>query len=305
MPSWIAWFGLTLWLGSTLVLSQFRWFRVPPTVERLRPYAPHGRGESARGPWSGVLSADSLRDVVGPLAASAGNRLSRLLGVNDELAARLARSGSPLDTNGFRLRQAGRSGGVMLAAAAIGAVAGLPTPLAAGVVLGAPALTFLVLEQQVSAASEAWQQRITLELPVVIEQLGMLLSSGYSLGSAITRLGRRGRGACAAELRSVSARIRQGVSEIEALREWAAHADIVAVDRLVGVLALNWEASDLGALIATEARAVRREVQRAEIEIIEQRAQQVWIPVTVATLLPGVIFMAVPFVDAMGRLTGH
>ena len=50
---------------------------------------------------------------------------------------------------------------------------------------------------------------------------------------------------------------------------------------------------------------MRREVQRAEIEIIEKRAQQVWIPVTVATLLPGVIFMAVPFIDAMGKLTGR
>ena len=74
---------------------------------------------------------------------------------------------------------------------------------------------------------------------------------------------------------------------------------------MVGVLALNWEASDLGALISAEARSVRREVQRAEIEIIEKRAQQVWIPVTVATLLPGVIFMAVPFIDAMGKLTGR
>jgi tight adherence protein C len=45
-------------------------------------------------------------------------------------------------------------------------------------------------------------------------------------------------------------------------------------------------------------------VQREQVELIERRAQQVWIPVTVATLLPGVIFMAVPFVDAMRRLTG-
>ena len=35
------------------------------------------------------------------------------------------------------------------------------------------------------------------------------------------------------------------------------------------------------------------------METIERRAQQVWIPVTVATLLPGAIFMAVPFVSAL------
>ena len=302
MPRWILWFGLTLWLGSTLLLSRLTWFRVPPLVERLRPYGP---ASLAHGPRHGLLSADSMRDVIGPIAAGIGNRVSRLLGINDELAARLARSGSTLDTNSFRLRQAGWSAGTMLGTAAIAVVVSPPAALATTPVVGAPILTFLVLEQRVSTASTQWQQRITLELPVVIEQLGMLLSSGYSLGSAITRLGRRGRGLCATELLRVSTRIRQGVSEIDALREWATHADVAAIDRLVGVLALNWEASDLGALISAEARSVRREVQRAEIEIIEKRAQQVWIPVTVATLLPGVIFMAVPFIDAMGKLTGR
>lgn len=302
MPRWILWFGLTLWLGSTLLLSRLTWFRVPPLVERLRPYGPAAR---VNGPRHGLLSADSMRDVIGPIAAGIGNRISRLLGVNDELAARLARSGSALDTNAFRLRQAGWSAATMVGTAAVAAVVSLPVAMATALVAGAPVLTFLVLEQRVSTTSTRWQQRVTLELPVVIEQLGMLLSSGYSLGSAITRLGRRGRGLCAAEMQGVSTRIRQGLSEIDALREWAAHADVPAIDRLVGVLALNWEASDLGALISAEARAVRREVQRAEIEIIEKRAQQVWIPVTVATLLPGVIFMAVPFVDAMGKLTGR
>jgi tight adherence protein C len=32
---------------------------------------------------------------------------------------------------------------------------------------------------------------------------------------------------------------------------------------------------------------------------MERRSQQVWIPVTVATLVPGVIFLAVPFVEAL------
>jgi hypothetical protein len=97
----------------------------------------------------------------------------------------------------------------------------------------------------------------------------------------------------------VLGRIRQGLSDIEALREWAALADVVAVDRLVPVLALNREASDLGSLISEEARAIRRDVQRELIETVERRGEQVWAPVTVATLLPGVIFMAIPFIEAL------
>src|SRR5690606_12634098 len=106
------------------------------------------------------------------------------------------------------------------------------------------------------------------------------------------------------DLTRVTGRIRQGLSETEALREWADLARVDAVDRLVHVLALNREASDLGRLISEEARSVRRDVQRQRVEQIERRGQQVWIPVTVATLLPGVIFLAVPFVQALSLFSG-
>ena len=43
----------------------------------------------------------------------------------------------------------------------------------------------------------------------------------------------------------------------------------------------------------------RRDLQRRTIETIERRAQQVWVPVTVATLVPGVILLAVPFLAAL------
>ena len=76
-------------------------------------------------------------------------------------------------------------------------------------------------------------------------------------------------------------------------------ADVAALDRLVSVLALNRQAGDLGRLIGDEARAIRRDVHRQLVETIERRGQQVWIPVIVATLVPGVIFLAVPFIDAL------
>ena len=131
----------------------------------------------------------------------------------------------------------------------------------------------------------------------------MLLSAGFSLGARPQPPGRPRPGRRRQDLRRVVGRIRQGLSEVDALREWAALADVDALDRLVAVLALNREASDLGRLIAEEARAIRRDVHRELVEPIERRSQQVWIPVTVATLVPGVIFLAVPFVEAL-RLFG-
>jgi Flp pilus assembly protein TadB len=169
--------------------------------------------------------------------------------------------------------------------------------------LGAPLLAFLIPEQQLATQSTSWQRRVFLELPVVAEQLGMLLSAGYSLGSALNRLAERGRGACGRDLRRVCARIRYGSTDIDALHEWSATVRVPAVERLVAVLALNQEAGDLGRLISDEARSIRRDTQRELIEAIERKAQLVWVPVTVAALLPGTLFLVVPFVEAMRLFT--
>jgi tight adherence protein C len=132
----------------------------------------------------------------------------------------------------------------------------------------------------------------------------MLLGAGYSLGGALTRLAARGTGAVSADLSRVVRRVRQGLDERRALQEWADIADLPAVHRLVRVLALDHEATDLGRLVAAESRLVRRDAHRRLVEAIERRAQQVWVPVTVAALLPGAVFLAVPFIDALTLVTG-
>lgn len=288
--------ALGLWLGATLLLSRVRWFARVPMSERLRPYA---SGGMASAPRPGVLSAESFRDAIGPLASTVGERLARVLGVAEELDVRLARIHSPLDATGFRIRQVGYAVAALGVATLFSAAFRPPLPIALLFVAGGPLLAFLVLEQQLATASKSWQRRVFLELPVIAEQLAMLLSAGYSLTAAMNRVATRGAGACARDLRRVLARIRQGLSDVEALREWAATVQVDAVDRLVPVLALNREASDLGRLLSEEARGIRRDVQRELIELVERRGQQVWIPVTVATLVPGVIFLAVPFVTAL------
>ena len=93
------------------------------------------------------------------------------------------------------------------------------------------------------------------------------------------------------------------MGEADALREWAATAAVPQLDRLVSVLALNRDTSDLARLVAAEARSLRRDVHRELLEVVERRNQSVWIPVTVATLVPGVLFLAIPFIEAL-RLFG-
>ncbi len=291
--------GIVAALGAVLLLSELRWFRRPALIDRLAPYAPASTPRRRRA----RLSVGSFVDVVGPVARALGDGVSAALRIDDDAGTRLLRIHSPLDATGFRLRQLAAALLALVAGAAVAAVGSPPALVSLLLVAGSPVLTLLLYEQQLTAASNRWQRRTFLELPVIAEQLGMLLSAGYSLGAALNRLARRGDGACSRDLARVCARVQYGATEVQALREWAELVRVDGVDRLVSVLALNHEAGDLGRLIAEEARSLRRDAHRELIETIERRAQLVWIPVTVAALLPGTFFLAIPFLEAMRLFT--
>ena len=284
---------LFTWLGLTLLLGQLRWFRRRPLTDRVRPYL---FGLSHR---SDPEEGDPILRLLGPLASDAGAALAKFSGVNEDLATRLERIHSPLKPTTFRLRQLGWTAAAFSIAVLVAFAITPPTPLLLLLLIGAPILAFLIFESRLAKCSNEWKRSLILELPIVSEQLGMLLSAGYSLGAALQRLSQRSNGVVAKDLHRVVTRIAHGLDENSALREWAATADVSAVGRLVGVLALNRDAGDLGHLIAQEARAVRAEVHRDLVETIEKRSQQVWIPVTVATLVPGLLFLAVPFTEAL------
>lgn len=288
---------LLAWLGLTLLFSHVRWFRRGPLLDRVRPYV-FGLSRPA-------VSEDGtpILRVLGPLAHDLGAKAAKFSGVNEELATRLERVHSTLDPTAFRLRQLGWAAAAFAITALVCITTSPPLPFIVLLLLGSPALAFLLIESQLARRSNAWKRSLVLELPIVSEQMGMLLSAGYSLGAALQRLSRRSDGAVAQDLQRVVNRITHGIDENAALREWAATADVPAVGRLVGVLALNRDAGDLGHLITQEARAVRAEVHRELVETIEKRGQQVWIPVTVATLVPGLLFLAVPFTEALRLFT--
>lgn len=287
---------IALWLGATMVLSELRWFRRLPLLERLRPFEPGGLRRTG---GSSSFANRSFGDVLVPLATGIGERISSGFGVTEELALRLERVHSSEDVSAFRTNQVAWAIGSLGAATLLLFAIRPPAPVALVVLVAAPLVAFLSIEQRLALISERHQERLFLELPIITEQLGMLLSSGYSINGALTRVAERGEGACAKDLRRLTARIRHGVATDQALREWARVADVAALHQLISVLSLHKEAGDLGQLISTEARSMRREAQRQLIEQIERRNQQVWIPVTVATLVPGVIFLAVPFTNAL------
>jgi tight adherence protein C len=288
--------GILVWIGATLLLSASARLARPSLVERVRPFHPSAGTRAPIRPRSRLVGQplDWKARAVG-----VGDRAAAVLGVGEGAERRLRRIHSSTSAPAFRSRQLVASLMVMTAMA-VGSLAGGAGPaLSAFLVFGGGTLTFLLIEEDLNRRSDRWKSTTEAEVAVVAEQLAMLLNSGCSLGVALGRLAARGRGCVARDVALVANRVAQGLSEGEALAEWAERAGVEAVTRLVGVLSLHSEAADLGRLVTAEARRARREQQRRLVEAIERRGQQIWVPVTVATLVPGTILLAVPFLAAL------
>lgn len=283
--------------GIALIFGQLRWFRRRSLADRLAPYA-----ATTTAPVRTERSSPAA--ILVPLADQVLDRAAGVLGISDDLATRLARADLPIEASSFRIRQVLHAL-IGLGVGALGALVLQPGGvISVMAVVGIPLLWVLLDEQKVSSTIDRRSHVLQLELPVIAEQLGILIDAGSSLPSALSRVAQRGRGATADDLRRVVLRIRSGSTESAALAEWADRTDVEAVRRLVAVLSLHREAGDLGRLISEESRAIRSETHRELVERIERRGQLVWIPVTVATLVPGLLFLAVPFVSALSQVTG-
>lgn len=284
--------------GSLMLLQSAPWFRRQPLTARIRPYL--GSTTQPTRTSSGTV----LKSTLLPIIVDIGAFITKALGVEHDLGERLRVIHATDSAQEFRWKQFMRALLSMLAGAALSVVMSFSALFSLLVIVGFAALSFLRDEQKVSTALERHQRQLDAELPVVIEQLATLLRAGYSLPAALDRVSQRGTGVAAHDIQNVLKRINHGLTENEALQEWSRSTNVEAVRRLTAVLTMHQETSDIGNLVSQEARAAREESHRRLIEFIEKRAQLVWIPVTVATLVPGLIFLAVPFISAMNQVIG-
>ena len=232
-------------------------------------------------------------------ATSHLQRIAMLANADAELAARLREAGMARSPFEFRVRQVGGAiAGLVASGTALGAMGVRPLLALAGA-LGVAAAVYGTSEYRLGRSTALRRTHVAEELPIVAEQIGMLLASGMSLRGALDTAARRGHGICAAGLERVGARVAGGVTVEVALAEWADEAGSAAIRRFVGVLTLHEDATDVAALVSDEARSARMEAHRRLIARIERRSEQVWMPVTVAALVPGCVLLAIPFSDAL------
>ncbi|WP_419915516.1 type II secretion system F family protein [Candidatus Poriferisodalis sp.] len=232
-------------------------------------------------------------------AASFAQRIAMLANADAELAARLREAGMARSPYEFRVRQVGGATAALAASGAALAAVNVRPLLALAGAVGVAAAACGASEYRLRSSTALRRTRITEELPIVAEQIGMLLASGMSLTSALDAVARRGHGICAEGLERVGARVAGGAAVEVALAEWADEAGSAEIRRFVGVLTLHEDAADVAALVSDEARSARMEAHRCLIAHIERRSEQVWIPVTVAALVPGCVLLAIPFSDAL------
>lgn len=287
---WIFFCGVTLWVGTILVLQTNRTLTRKPLVLRVQPYV---RGAKQ------LPQIEESRPVLEQFAI----KWNQWLRTSQSLKHKLDIIDSDETVRDIRSQQL--LIGVLSFSLSTTVVAAISLPLFIAIlaISATTSLSILIIEQRINRQVSHWRWLESRELPVIAEQTAMLLSSGYSVRSAISRLADQSSGAIAHDLIRVNIRIQQGLDEQHALQEWAARIAIPEVDQFVSVLSLNRQSTNLSRLVAEQARGARRHLHRELLTTIEKRAQQVWIPVTVATLVPGSIFLAIPFIAAIRSLT--
>lgn len=266
---------------------------------RLAAYVPGRPPDPATGHWR-RSGRPGLPQAIG---LETGRLIARAVGSVEPLGLRLERVHDGQDPAVFRFRQG--------TAGLVAAVVGLATAVAVGparwptglLVVGPVAVALALPEVTLRHRARRWSDAVRRELPVAGEQLVALLYAGRSPTSALAAVAARGRSPLRRDLGRVVDHLRRGGSLEAGLARWAEVSDLGAVRGLARVLALHHRTPDLAALIEREVDAIRDELHRDLLAQLDRRSQQVWIPVTVAALVPGAIFLLVPFFDAL-RLFG-
>lgn len=255
-------------------------------------------------PRWGAVSLDRriapyIRDVADPLGLTPltpptrwrawAPALAARVGGSDALELRLRRAGRAPGAAAFRLRQLGW-GLAGLAAGAVVAVAvtlaGAPTPGVALLPLVAGAAAAAVPELALGRAVRARAQRVTEELPTILEFLALCLSAGESVFDAIRRVAAIGQGDLVSLLRGAVVEVGTGSSLADALRVVGRDAHVPAVARSIDqIVAAIERGAPLAQVLQAQAQDAQEDAKRV---LIEQAGRK-----EIAMLFP-LVFLILP-----------
>ncbi|MBO3724864.1 type II secretion system F family protein [Actinomyces bowdenii] len=290
--------GLLGAAGLLLVLSALR-RRRPTLMARLAPYVhqrPAGSGLLAAADAEGRSIADLLLAAVTAL----GGVLDSLGSSASSVRARLARSGSSLTLEQFRLQQLEWAAAGFLIAVGLGALAALTgsTRVPAFLLLALLACVCgaAMRDWRLSQAVRARRDRIEAQLPDVVELLALAVGAGQGPVAAMERVVALGRGDLVAELAATLTDIRSGTVLTTALDHLEARAGSLHVTRLCEAISVALErGTPLAEVLRSQAADVREAARR---DLMEEGGRR-----EIAQMVP-VVFLVLPITVAFALFPG-
>lgn len=295
--------GLVGAVGILTIISAVR-RRRPTLMARLEPYV-HRRPTT-----SGLLTvsagpASDGRTVVGLLTASTakvlslGRILDSLGSSADSVRRRLARSGSSLGLDQFRLQQVLWSTTALLLALAAGGLAALIRSV------NVPALIVLSLMAVVvgAAARDWWLSRavskrlarIEAQLPDVVELLALAVGAGQGPVAAIERVVVLGQGDLVDELDTTLTDVRSGTVLSTALDRLERRIGSIHVTRLCEAIIVALErGTPLADVLRSQAKDARETARQDLMEEGGRREIAQMVPVVFLVLPITVVFALFP-----------
>ncbi len=302
--------GLGAGTGVLLVTAHLARTRRPRLEARTAPYLrdlplvsaaatrrPVPRG--AHGLW---------RALLGPTVERAAARLEFLLGGAGSIRRRLARAGSPMSVQEFRVEQVLWGCAGFGAAAAVGTVLtlqGRGDPVALLMFCGACAVAgVLARDYHLGAVVRRREARMLAEFPTIADLLALSVAAGEGPMAALDRVIRVARGELTRELARVLAESRTGTPVSQALDALALRTGLPVVARFAEGFAVAIErGTPLADVLHAQAADVREASRRTLIETGARKEVLMMVPVVFLVLPVTVAFAFWPGVVGLRLMT--
>jgi tight adherence protein C len=232
-----------------------------------------------------------------PVATRVQSVVTSLVGGNELVALRLRQAGSTMAVEEFRSRQllwaASAAAIAVVASLAFGSIQAVPFAAPIALVLVAAVAGFLARDYLLQRDARARVQRMTKELPTVLEFLTLSLSAGESILDALRRIGRISRGELAAELSTVSREVSTGLPLADSLERLSSQLRMPpltrAVEQITGALERG---TPLAEVLRAQAQDARENAKRELLEISGKKEVAMLVPL-VFLILPITIAIAI------------
>jgi tight adherence protein C len=235
--------------------------------------------------------------LIDPIIGRARRWLGVIAGGNDVIQRRLRQAGSSVSVDEFRLKQlawvAGGAGCGIVVATAIGAAQAIPLAARVALVIVAGVAGFFGRDYLLQRKAAARIQRMSKELPTVLEFMTLSLSAGEGILDAVRRISRISHGELAAELATVIADVSSGLPLAECLGMLSSEVQLPAltraIEQIVGALERG---TPLAEVLRAQAQDARDDAKRELLEVSGKKEVAMLVPL-VFLILPTTIAIAI------------